>query len=144
MITREDLEMAKYVPHPHHHQGTVTSVTTAMTHGIFIFCRGFWQKIVRGPDGMKRYFINVYLWEFPRTASSEQASVEVALYRDDGLTHRDQTDLQTDFRVNLQLGNASTLAGMEGFYAELYEKLGCVPDLHNNDSEPAEPRFERV
>jgi hypothetical protein len=131
MITREDLEMAKYVPHPHH-QGE--------------FCRGFWQKIVRGPDGMKRYFINVYLWEFPRTASSEQASVEVALYRDDGLTHRDQTDLQTDFRVNLQLGNASTLAGMEGFYAELYEKLGCVPDLHNNDSEPAEPpnRFERV
>lgn len=130
MITVQDLKAAGYRGPYRHHHGQ--------------WCQGLYQKTVVGPDRMKLYFINVYLWEFPNTDPS--ASVEVVLYRDDGLTHRDSETAETSFHVNLQLGKNSSIAGLEGFYAELYEKLGCIPDLHNNDGEPAPPkdRFERV
>ena len=119
LITQELLEASGYRRYPSGHDK---------------WCLGLWQKTIRSRNGLKFYFINFYLWQFPDRDVS--ASVEVALYREDGLSHEEETD----FRVALQIGSKTSLAQVENFYAELYEKLGCVPDIHNHDGVPLEPR----
>ena len=104
------------------------------------FCRGLYQKTVYGQahpyrDGkvMKNYFISVLIWEFPNHPLS--ASVDVVFSQEDGLTSRgsEGRDCYTSFKVDLYLGSDTTIEQMEEFYAKLYLKLECTPDIHNND-----------
>lgn len=100
------------------------------------FCRGLYQKTVHGQAHgkvMKSYFLNVLIWEFPNQPLS--ASVDVVFYQEDGLTSRgsEGRDCYTAFKVDLHLGGDTTIEQMEEFYAKLYTKLECTPDVHNND-----------
>lgn len=99
------------------------------SHGDF--CRGLWQKTVH-KEGKILYFLDVLIWEFPNQPL--RASVDVHFYQEDGLTSRGSEghDCHTAFKVTLHLGGDTTIDQMEEFYAKIYLKLECSPDIHNN------------
>lgn len=113
MITIPDLETKGYKKYPH-------------SKGPF--CVGLFQKpFLWGTE--ITYFLNVYMWSFPDAVGlPPRASTEVVLYRTDGVTHEGETA----FHVNLMVGEHTTIDQIEVFYVDVYQKLGCVPDLHNN------------
>lgn len=89
------------------------------------YCTHAYQKTVYDkPSGLKLYFINIYIWHFQPPvfpAGRKSASVNVRMYRE-----RDSFDLNYFCEQN------STIAGVERFYRNAYNLLGCVPDRHNN------------
>jgi len=104
MITREELNEEGYRNYHTAHKGP--------------FCTALWQRWIWGGD-KKLYAINFYLWEFPD--QHPMVSVEVRMYT--------ETD---EFDLNLFV-NDKTVAQVEAFYADAYNRLGCVPDRNNND-----------
>lgn len=112
MTNANDLKAAGYLgPYPHHHGE---------------YCTGLYQKDVRSEDrSSKLYFINVYLWKFPHPAN-QRASVEVTFYRE-------VPGLPESFRIEMSLDAETGISSFEAFLHDVYQKMGCVPDLHNND-----------
>lgn len=92
----------------------------------------FHQKVIRSPDGRtKLYFIDIGVWDFsrfdrfPEDQDPIRFEAEATLYRG-----RDRL-----YRVCIPVGPGDTVAGIEAEFARAYAALGCVPDIHNNDSE---------
>lgn len=105
MITKESLITLGYQPFTHH-KGE--------------YCVTAYQRCVRTSDGTKLYFINLYEWVFPDTRA--QWAAEVELYpKSTGSAW-----------ATLSLHGAEAINDVEAFYANAYEALFCVPDIHNN------------
>lgn len=83
------------------------------------YCNELFQKTIR-KDDKKLYFINFYYYTFPTGHSSWD--VEVMLY----LSEEDY------FQLNFMVRDFHELIFVESFYQKAYEKLGCIPDAHNN------------
>ena len=114
-ITKQVLETAGYRAFPANHKGE--------------WCTGAYQKVIHTSDGeLKAYFLTFYCWCFPTPVPSPSVSVDVALYQNTGLSGPGETDV----RIEVLIGPDTTLEQVEAFYADLYQKLGCVPDIHNN------------
>ena len=112
MITKNTLLAAGYHSFPPHKDA---------------YCTGGLQKAVYDAnDRLKLYFITVYFWTFPRVTPEVQAnnsvSLDVHLYLPGGKT----------VGVNYFVDKDTTLDEIESFYAKAYDRLGCVPDPHNN------------
>jgi hypothetical protein len=70
-------------------------------------------------NNKKRYFINIYYYTFP---DHESFMAEACLYwSKDGPW------------LTAQLNGISILENVELLFAQLYQSMGCVPDVHNND-----------
>lgn len=76
------------------------------------------QKVVREP-GAKRYFLNAFILYMD---GASLVTFEVILFRAD----------ESEFRVKIPVEPKTTIEGVEAFVTEMYEKLGCIPDIHNN------------
>lgn len=88
------------------------------------YCTSF-QKTVRGTD-KKLYFINIHLWSIPMPPQAlldNSVSAEVRFYQAGDV----------NFDVNLFCRAHTTIREIEAFYADTYTRLGCIPDIHNND-----------
>jgi hypothetical protein len=88
-------------------------------------CTGY-QRIVYDDAGeKKRYFINVYVHDFPEDWHVPpevcRVSAEVRLYRPD-----------VAFDFGPVLDNTWTLARLEALVASMYVDLRCIPDVYNN------------
>lgn len=88
------------------------------------------QKTIRGADDKKLYFINIYFWDLSGLPMPEEirannsTSVEVRFYR---------WDEDRGFDLTKHCEADARLVDIEAFYAMLYERMGCIPDIHNND-----------
>lgn len=113
MLTEEILLEAGYKSHP------IPSYKA--------FCDGFYQKVVRNP-GKKLYFIDLFQWNFQEKTSW---SAEVHFYVE---KHKSETTEPSHhfFEVYLNI-ESETLPEIEEFFHRIYERMGCVPDTHNND-----------
>jgi hypothetical protein len=90
-----------------------------------------WQKVFEAgkADGFdskrKKFFLNFYFYDFsdfPSHPASFGVHVEARMYRDD----------HTSWNLELLVENGATLEEVEAFYLDAYERMGCVPDIHNN------------
>lgn len=90
------------------------------------------QKRVMDESLRTLYFINVYEWDMkngplaslPRdTHDRYRYSVEVRMY--------DNPKNTAGFDVNFHPEPHHVVADVLTFYQDVYQRLGCVPDLHN-------------
>lgn len=88
------------------------------------------QKTVRDFFNKKMYFINVEKWNWEdidyslQSNSNYQFSSEVHFFL--------QNEIHFIVKFNI-ISVKNTIAEMEGFYFDVYNKMNCVPDIHNND-----------
>lgn len=82
----------------------------------------FYQKAIR-ENGRKLYYINVYLWDFSRYSPDGNVGVQyrAMMYRDD------DTDME------IRVSGKYNISEAEMLMREVYDKMGFVPDLLNND-----------
>lgn len=76
------------------------------------------QKRFRDDGGTTLYFLNFYQYEFPASTTCE-----ASLY---------PPDRENEW-VTLGLHYCGDLDYAEKFFADVYTKLGMIPDKHNND-----------
>jgi hypothetical protein len=107
MLTREELVSAGFREHPCQFKGA--------------YCTGLWQKVCVEGD-KKLYFINIYKWEVPYPS---HYVVEVDLYQPHS---KGMITLHIEFRAEKWM----KVSDIEAQVADMYSKLGCVPDIHNN------------
>jgi hypothetical protein len=87
-----------------------------------------YSTTVRG-EGKKLYFLHAYYYDRTKRSGDEVFDwphgwvVEACFFLEDG----------TYFDVGHNSLNELGIKEMERFYAEIYEVLHCVPDIHNND-----------
>ena len=82
------------------------------------------QKTVRDrndPD-IKRYFINVYVYDLSRF------SPELGMSFCPGVTFFTEDHRQVDVEYH----DFKDIESLESFYENMYSYLGSVPDIHNN------------
>ena len=117
-ITPEVLRAAGYRSFPERHKEFVTEG---------------WQKTftveAKHRDGydttVKLFFLNFYFYDFsdyPNHPTAFGVHVEARMYRDD----------RTSWNLELLVENNATLEEVEAFYLDAFERMGCVPDIHNN------------
>lgn len=82
------------------------------------------QKVIRTAARKKAYFINIYEWDH-REFGIDRVSLEaeVQFYQSDDVW----------FTFKLHDCEHKTVEDIEAFLATVYVRLGCVPDIHNND-----------
>jgi hypothetical protein len=80
------------------------------------YCTDLYQRCITR-DGKRLYFINVYRWQFP-TQHQESYQLVVDFYTPD----------RENFKLKRQVEN---LDDALKFCAEVYERMGCIPDCHN-------------
>lgn len=92
-----------------------------------------YQKTIRTQDDRKkRFFITIYVYDYRDIPLDRRPadltfgfSPEVHLYRG---TEESYETLIVQYYVE----NTTTVQKLEAFYQEVYDKLGCIPDVHNN------------
>lgn len=92
-------------------------------------CEGLMQKAFLDDNRNKLYFLNVYLWDLSEIIRRPHRSVvvETHFYRTEALSHPGETSIQ----IEVPMATDATIEKMEAFFADMYKKLDCVPDLHN-------------
>ena len=75
---------------------------------------GYQKEVLDPVTGQWRYLINLDLYDLPGMRVAVE--VEARLYRD-----------QTSFDVKLLLEPSHTVAHMERFYADTYNRMSCTP-----------------
>lgn len=83
------------------------------------------QKTVMDSEGNKKYFINVYEFDFSDlkgyVGNTLRYSAEVRFYRQ-----------WQDFDVELHSMDKTTIKQMEEFFDDIYVSMNCNLDHHNN------------
>lgn len=116
-INPDTLKAAGYREFPHH-------MGEGCTHGF--------QRTIYDDDRNKLYFITVYLWDFstiyrmPRPSSVE---VDIGFFQKGTISDPEYTNIRTKIPV----WNPKTeISQIEILAEDIYVKLGCIPDYHNN------------
>lgn len=82
------------------------------------------QKVVRTADKKKAYFLNIYEWDHRGLGINNIAyEAQVELYQSEDVW----------FTISLHDCADKTIDEIEAFIANVYVRLGCIPDIHNND-----------
>lgn len=86
-------------------------------------CKRLFQKVVRDSrTGKKKYFINVYEWDF-------------SCYRSDlPLSYAPEAQMfwKGGHSVTLKTHDFKSIEDVELFFEKFYNVFDCVPDLYNN------------
>ncbi len=91
-------------------------------------CQYGYQKVVRDVEerSVKKYFINIYVWDFSRYSRMDQNSEirfepEVDFFYQNGIS------------VTIKPHGFDNIGKLEQWLETFYNHNGFVPDLHNND-----------
>ncbi|HEC63761.1 MAG TPA: hypothetical protein ENI23_00540 [bacterium] len=84
------------------------------------------QKAARNNKGDKKLYY-IQLAYYP---PDKQYSVKAGWKADARLYALGNRDF--DVTLHARGGNEETLEGVERFFAEIYEQMDCIPDVHNN------------
>lgn len=82
------------------------------------------SKKVRGENGDNLYFIHIdkFEYQFPEPQGFViYWKVTASLFVEGH-----------DFQIQHYVHKETTVEDIESFYKSCYEKLGCIPDIHNN------------
>jgi hypothetical protein len=88
--------------------------------------RALFQKKVCNQESKVLYFVNITAYEFPTDPMENRYGVEVTLFKHLGQDPEAMLTLQTS------INDKVSLQDIESEVASIYEKLGCIPDPHNN------------
>jgi hypothetical protein len=88
--------------------------------------RALFQKKTCNLKSEVLYFVNIVAYEFPVDPPECRYGVEVHLYKKLG------QDPQAVLALQLSINDQVSLQDVEKEVASIYEKLGCIPDPHNN------------
>jgi hypothetical protein len=125
MISAETLEAAGYRSFPAHKDVRVTGAYQRTIRGCQIHsdCKET-PELGLACAGEKLYFITVYIWDLGfRGSRPLQYEAEVVFYR--------PGPIET-LRFEVSVRDGATVADLEALCSEIYVKLGCIPDIHNN------------
>lgn len=78
------------------------------------------KRILNQETGKTLYFINVYEWSFPTHTG---ITAEVTFYDTEGKW----------FTATLQNAGEYLVSSIERFFANVYKRMNCVPNIYNND-----------
>lgn len=84
---------------------------------------GLYQRVVKS-GALKAYFINAYVY---RSAGAE--SLKFMFEVDFFLPSR------ASFTVRTSCSHFETIESVEGFFASVYARFECTPDIHNNEQD---------
>jgi len=113
-LTHEDLKAAGF----RQYQTSVSNATTT------------WQRIQRGENGEKLYFVNIGEWRFAKShvlpIDVHNFEVEVAMYP------KGVGDDDHGMRLKFSVRNVDELESVENFIHNFFLQHNCPPDIHNN------------
>jgi hypothetical protein len=86
-------------------------------------CDHYYQKRIYNDDKYVLYIIKVGMWDFHRIDTTGGIHYEcyVNLYRGN-----------QEFTITYTVNDSDTVQTIEAFFSEIFSKLNCVPDIHNN------------
>jgi len=90
------------------------------------FARCVFQKKVCNQGSTVLYFVDITAYEIPNDLNGHYYGVEVSLYKHLG------KDPEAMLTFQVSLNDRVSLQDVETEVASIYEKLGCIPDPHNN------------
>ena|SRR5271157_5763551 len=90
------------------------------------YCTGLYQKAIKDNNGKSLYWINIYYYKYPVSLGiTEACGVGVQFYINAGI------ELEKPINVEFDISDRFSFVDCEKLLAEMYEKLGCIPDPHN-------------
>jgi hypothetical protein len=88
-------------------------------------CDKAFQKVIKNSKGEKKYFINYFLYEPTRSTPDN-------LYGITAEAHLFRNNQKDWFIVSYQANSEGRITDIEDFFEDMYEKMGCHIDPHNN------------
>jgi hypothetical protein len=78
------------------------------------------QKIIRNNSNLKLYFIDIFYWN------------DFGMFSSEVFFYLNEAEEGEYFKVHYNINKYTTIAELESFYSEIYEKMKCVPNVLNN------------
>lgn len=91
------------------------------------------QKTILDKDGKKAYFINFWQYSFSQFANMPPEERNRISYETEVCFFSEKGSKTRSFKIEHSVAEDETLQEVEDFCAEIYTKMNCVPDIHNND-----------
>lgn len=84
---------------------------------------GLYQRVVKH-GALNAYFINAYVYRYAGDAQTK-FMFEVDFF----------LPTRASFTVRTSCSHFETIENVEGFFASVYTRFECIPDIHNNDED---------